>query len=71
MREILELRFDCRHDFWMRVPGVQDTDAAREIDVASSTDIPEARAFGFNGVEGRQGADAAWDLAGPQREEFL
>jgi hypothetical protein len=53
MREALELAADRLGDPRMAVASVHDSDAAREVDVATAFDVPDfsvLRAFGVDGV---------------------
>ena len=50
-----------RDDLRMAVAGVENGDAAGEIDIAPVLHVPEFRAFGALGEHRIGGADAAWN----------
>jgi hypothetical protein len=49
VREILELRFDRRLNFRVRMSDIQDTNATSEINKLAPFDIPKFRTLGSSG----------------------
>ena len=59
MGEGVELLLDALHHRGMAVAGIDDGDAAGEIDVAAALDVPHFGILGARGHDRRSHADAA------------
>ena len=70
MGEAFELLADSLHDARMAMAGVDDRDAAAEIDVALALHIPDLGIERTRGRYGRCIADAADDRGLPAGEKF-
>ena len=69
--EAVELLLDAPHDRGMAMAGVEDGDAAGEIDEAAAFDVPDLGVLRRLGEDRRRHADAAGDGLRPALEKLL